>query len=285
MSDARLALPHLPGCFSVCPPAFSTPPPSPGCIFPSSWVFFRPLRLLFRLSGSLSIFPLAFLLPPTDCSSLLPLPPPPAAFLFFRLLFHLPRCSFMHPLAFPPSRLLSRLSTRFSIPTLAQLLFHPPSPAVCFSAFPAALPFPSTTTSCFSIFLATFTSFCLIFFAFSHTHVYRPQLLFHLSNYFPIPPHPFHQQVFQAQWFFYIFSCSFSTTTTSLVCSAILLLLFNLLFPSFWLLFHPFHLLFHVFQLLFHSPCCSSMLLTAFPSFFPSMPLLNLLLHHLTAPP
>lgn len=241
------------GSFSIFPPAFSTPPPAPGCVFPRSGCSSMTLRLLFRLSGSLSIFPLAFLLPPTGCSSL----PPP-------LLSHPAGCFSIFPGAFPCSHLLCRLPGYFSIflPGFPSPL--PPSPAVCFFAFPAP-PFPCTTTSCFSIFVATSLPFCLTFLFLSHN--YTPWLLFHLCCYFPIlsPPHPLHEQLFQAPGCSSIISVCFSTTSTSPAALSPPLLLFHLsnyfhifldvlpptptvAFPSLWVLFHP-------PSCFFHAPC------------------------------
>lgn len=263
----------LPGCFSslVAPfPSFLlfSPPPHPN--LPAAFSLF-PIALpcLSACSSAFpapfSFFPLLFyslqwLLPPASPSRF---PILPAAFSSSQVLFHAPACFSPFPATF---FLLFHLHP-------PQLPFCPPSPAVCFSAFPAALPFASTTTSCFSIFLPDFSL--------SHTHIHTStafpsfQLLPHSLISSPPPP-----AAFPSHWLlFHLFR----------------LLLHHDHFP--WLLCHS-PTAFPPFQLLFHlsscssTPSCFSILvgtlpcpLLLFSSFFPSVPWSNLLLHHLAASP
>lgn len=247
---------RLAGSFSIFPPAFSTPPPAPSFVFPRSGCSSMTLRLLFRLSGSLSIFPLAFLLPPTGCSSL----PPP-------LVSHPAGCFSIFPGAVPCPHLLCRLPGYFSIFPPGSPSPLPLSPAVCFFAFPVP-PFPCTTTSCFSIFVATFLAFLPDFspsLTQLHTLAAVPsfsQLPRSLSS----PPPP--QATFlSTQLLFHLF-CLLLYLHHFSGCSFTPLLLFHLssyfhiflavlpptptvAFPSFWVLFHP--------------PNCSSMPPATFP--------------------
>lgn len=254
------------------PRPVSDPPASPSLSFPGCFSAFP---------APLPSFRFAFQLPPTGCFSLHHpgFPILPAAFLSSQVFFHAPACFSASLATFPSFCPLFHLH-----PT--QLLFHPPFPVVCFSAFPAALPFPSTTISSFFSLLATFPSFCLI--PLAHTDIHTAQLLFHPSSYFPIPspPYSLHRQLFQASSCFSIFSGCFSTTTTSSGCSAIPLLLFHLssyfsIFPA--ALPPPHQLLFHLCR--YSSTPLAVLLcpLPLFPSFFPSMSWSNLLLHHLKA--